>query len=223
MSRDRQREESPPLQGGEDVKAITRDLIVDRLGEVPYDRFLFYLMGPYKSFNLNYVLSDAERRDIDQDDLPGPLRRLFRNEDDIDDAQALLRRIQGELRVDPGVNAFLALDVDVDTDDVDAATQSIEYTRCSNATAFVLPFLGHNFGVGEEAGSILEALSETHGDRLVFLHEDDVTSAMIRSARVRWDLRVATYETETELVSKLRLFTGGIMQRERRGDLERRD
>jgi len=202
---------------------ITRDLIVERIGQVTYDRFLFYLMGPYKSFNLNYVLSEEERREIDVGDLPGPFRRLFQNKGDIDSAQALLRRIQGELRVRPGVNAFLALDIDVDTDDIDAATQSIEYTRCSNATAFVLPFLGHNFGVGEEAGSILEALSETHGDRLVFIHEDNVTSAMIRSAQVRWDLRVETYETETELVDKLRFFAGGIMQRERRGKLDQLD
>ncbi|WP_435196388.1 DUF7509 family protein [Natronomonas sp. EA1] len=198
---------------------VTRELIIERLGRVRYDRFLFYLMGPYKSFNLNYVLSEGERRDIDVEDLPGPLRRLFQSKDDIDAAQALLRRVQGELRVTPGVNAFLALDVDVDTDEVDAATQSIEYTRCSNATAFVLPFLGHNFGVGEEAGSILEALAETHGDRLVFVHENEVTSAMIRSARVRWDLRVETYETEAELVAKLRLFAGNIMHRERRGEL----
>jgi hypothetical protein len=202
---------------------ITRDLIVQKLGRVKYDRFLFYLMGPYKSFNLNYVLSEEERSGIDTEDLPGPLRRLFQSKDDIDAAQALLRRVQGKLRVKPGINAFLALDVDVDTDDVDAATQSIEYTRCSNATAFVVPFLGHNFGVGEEAGSILEALSETHEDRLIFVHEDDVTSAMIRSARVRWDLRVETYETEEELVEKLRVFAGGIMQRERRGDLGRLD
>jgi len=202
---------------------ITRDLIVDRLGRVAYDRFLFYLMGPYKSFNLNYVLSEADRREMDVADLPGPLRRLFRSKDEIDAAQALLRRVQGALRVRPGVNAFLALDVDVSTEDADAATQSIEYARCSNATAFVLPFLGHNFGVGEEAGSILESLSETHGDRFYFVHEDDVTSAMIRSARVRWDLRVETYETESELVSKLRLFAAGIMHRERRGDLERLD
>ena len=199
---------------------ITRDLIVDRLGRVKYDRFLFYLMGPYKSFNLNYVLGETERREIDVEDLPGPLRRLFQSKDDIDAAQALLRRIQGKLRVDPGVNAFLALDIDVDTDDVDAATQSIEYTKCSNATAFIVPFLGHNFGVGEEAGSILEALSETHGDRLILVHEDDVTSAMIRSASVRWDLRVETYETEDELVAKLRRFAGGIMHRERRGELD---
>jgi hypothetical protein len=202
---------------------ITRDLIAERLGSVKYDRFLFYLMGPYKSFNLNYVLSEEERREIDIEDLPGPLRRLFRNKDDINAAQALLRRIQGKLRTEPGVNAFLALDVGVDTDAVDAVTQSIEYTRYSNATAFVVPFLGHDFGVGEEAGSVLETLAETHGDRLVFVHEDDVTSAMIRSARVRWDLRVETYETEAELVAKLRRFAGGIMQRERRGDLARLD
>lgn len=202
------------------MTAITRDLIADRLGDVTYDRFLFYLMGPYKSFNLNYVLSEEERRDIDVDDLPGPLRRLFQNTEEIDNAQALLRRVQGELRVDPGVNAFLALDVDVDTDDIDAATQSIEYTRCSNATAFVLPFLGHNFGVGEEAGSVLETLAETHGDRIVFVHEANVTSEMIRSARTRWDLRIETYETETELVDTVRRFVVTTMNRERFGDLE---
>jgi hypothetical protein len=200
---------------------ITRSLVTGRLGSVKYDRFLFYLMGPYKSFNLNYVLSEEQRRAFDVEELPGPLRRLFRNEDAIDAAQALLRRVQGELRADPGVNAFLALDIDIETDDVDAVTQSIEYARCSNATAFVLPFLGHNFGVGEEAGSILETLAETHGERLVFVHEDDVSSAMIRSASVRWDLRVERYETEAELVGKLRRFAAGIMHRERRGDLER--
>ena len=205
------------------TEEITRDSIAERLGQVTYDRFLFYLMGPYKSFNLNYILSEKERQEIDVEDLPGPLRQLFQSKDEIDAAQALLRRVQGELRVRPGVNAFLALDVDVDTDDVDAATQSIKYTQCSNATAFILPFLGHNFGVGEEAGSILEALSETHSDRLIFVHEDDVTSAMIRSAQVRWDLRVETYETESELISKLRLFAGGIMHQERRGELDQLD
>jgi hypothetical protein len=138
---------------------ITRELIADRLGGVTYDRFLFYLMGPYKSFNLNYILSEEERREIEIDELPGPLRQLFRNRDDINAAQALLCRVQGKLRTDPGVNAFLALDVDFDTDDVDAVTQSIEYARCSNATAFVVPFLGHNFGVGEEAGSLIHMVS----------------------------------------------------------------
>lgn len=201
------------------VDRISRDIITERLGDVKYDRFLFYLMGPYKSFNLNYILSEEERRQIDVTDLPGPLRRLFRKQNDIDEAQALLRRVQGGLRTNPGVNAFLALDVDIDIEAVDAATQSIRYAECSNATAFVVLFLGHNFGVGEEAGSILESLSDTHGERFVFVHEANVSSAMIRSANLRWDLRVETYESETELIGKLRRFAGNIMHRERRGSL----
>ena len=204
------------------MSEITRDRIVRRLGRVPYDRFLLYLMGPYKSFNLHYVLSEEERERIAVEELPGPLRRLFRNEDAIDEAKALLRRVQGHLRTDPGVNAFLAVDVDVDTDDVDAVTQSIDYSRCANATAFVVPYLGHNFGVGEETGSVLENLAASHGDRIVFVHERDVTSEMIRSARTRWDLRVETYETERELTETLRRFVVTIMNRERFGDLEHR-
>lgn len=200
---------------------ISRELLVDRLGSVRYDRFLFYIMGPYRSFDLNRILSDEQRRALDVDALPGPFRRLFRNEETVSEAQALLRRIQGHLRQTPGVNAFLAIDVDVDTDEVDAVTQSIEFTRHSNASAFVVPYLGHNFGVGEEAGSVLEALADTLGERLVFVHEADVTSAMINAAAVRWDLRVETYETEAELCSTLRRFVAGIMHRERRGDLTR--
>ena len=75
--------------------SVTRDLIVDRLGRVPCDRFLFFVMGPYRSFNLEYVLDEEERRDIDVEDLPGPLRELFTNDDEIDRARALLRRVQG--------------------------------------------------------------------------------------------------------------------------------
>ena len=200
--------------------AITRDFIANRLGDVSYDGFLLYLMGPYKSFNLNYVLAEEERAEVAVESLPGPLRKLFQNEAEIDEAKALLRRVQGNLRTDPGVNAFLAIDVDVDTDEVDAVTQSIEYSRCANATVFVLPFLGHNFGVGEEAGSILENLAETHGDRIVFVHEANVTSEMIRSARTRWDLRIETYETEDELVETVRRFVVTTMNREQFGDLE---
>lgn len=48
-----------------------------------------------------------------------------------------------------------------------------------------------------------------------------VTSAMIGSANVRWDLRVETYGTEAALAATLRRFAGAIMHRERRGDLDR--
>ncbi|CQR50173.1 MULTISPECIES: DUF7509 family protein [Haloferax] len=203
--------------------AISRDEIRAALGRTTYDRFLVYVMGPYKSFNLNYVLSEEELAAIDIEDLPGPIRKLFAARDEVDDALALLRRVQGTLRADPGVNAFLAVDADLSTDEVDAATQSLAFAEASNATVFVLPFLGHNFGVGEEAGSILERLSETHGDRIVFVHEDSVTSEMIRAARARWDLRVETYDTEAELHKRVRLFVADVMNRELHGDLDRLD
>ncbi|NGM70921.1 hypothetical protein G6M89_18255 [Natronolimnobius sp. AArcel1] len=202
------------------AQEITRDHIADRLGDVAYDRFLLYLMGPYKSFNLNYVFNNDELNDVEINELPGPFRKLFQNKGEIDEAKALLRRVQGDLRTDPGINAFLAVDIDIDTDAVDAVTQSIEYSRCANATVFIVPFLGHNFGIGEEAGSVLENLAETHGDRIVFVHESDVTSEMIRSARTRWDLRIETYETEAELIETVKRFVVTTMNRERFGDLE---
>lgn len=204
------------------MTSISRDEIVTSLGNVRYDRFLLYLMGPYKSFDLNYILTEKQRRQVDVEQLPTPLRQLFQNKDSIDNAKALLRRLQGELRTDPGINAFLAVDVDVETSETDAITQSIEFARCSNATAFVVPFLGRNFGVGEEVGSVLENLSDNHGERIVFLHESDVTSEMIHSAKTRWDLRVETYETEAELVDILKQFVVTIMNRERFGDLQKR-
>jgi len=77
--------------------------------------------------------------------------------------------------------------------------------------------------VGEEAGSILANLSETRGERMVFLHEDDVTSAMISSARDRWEVSVDTYASESELVGKVRLYTGEIMEMERQGELPQLD
>lgn len=204
------------------MAGISREDIVRRLGHVPYNRFLVYLMGPYKSFNLDDILNEEERDQFDTDDLPGPIRRLFRNRDQIDHVQALLRRVQGSLRTNPGVNAFLAVDVGIDPAEIDAVTQSIDYSRASNSTAFIVPFLGHNFGVGEEAGSILETLATSHGNRIVFAHEREVTSEMIRSARARWDLRIETYGTEAELVDILRRFVVTIMNRERFGDLEYR-
>jgi hypothetical protein len=202
--------------------SITRDETVQQLGHVPYDRFLLYLMGPYKSFNLKYVLAPEEREEIAIEDLPEPLKQLFQNEEAISDAKALLRQVQGSLRTDPGVNAYLAVDVGIDTHNTDAVTQSIEFSRCSNATVFVVPYLGHNFGVGEETGSVLENLADSHGDRIVFVHENDVTSEMIRSARTRWDLRVETYESLRELTGIIRRFVVTIMNRERFGDLEYR-
>ena len=204
-----------------------RERLIDELGDLAHSRFLVYLMGPYQAFDVEAVLAEAAATGdgVAPDAIPESVDfgTFVGSDVDFDRDEAamdLLLEVRDRLRTAPGVNAFLAVDIDIPLDEIDAATQSIEFARHSNATAFVLPFLGHNFGVGEEAGSILEALSETHGDRLIFVHEDNVTSAMIRSASVRWDVRVETYETEAELASKLRLFVGEIMHRERRGELD---
>jgi hypothetical protein len=58
---------------------------------------------------------------------------------------------------------------------------------------------------------------------MVFVREDDVTSAMIRAASERWDMRVETYDDEAELHRRLRLFVADAMHRELYGDLDRLD
>lgn len=84
------------------MAGISRDEVVRRLGRVRYDRFLLYLMGPYRSFHLDHVLSGDERDRFAVEDLPGPLRKLFQSEGRIDEAKALLRRIQGVYGRTPG-------------------------------------------------------------------------------------------------------------------------
>src|SRR6056297_3665459 len=127
-----------------------RRRIVDRLGDVPYEEFLVYLMGPYKSFSIEEVVPDDA-------ELGGPFAEWDPSEGayDHDDVVATLRRLQGSLRTDPGVNAFLAVDAGIDLDEMDAATQTIEFARASNVVVFAVPLVGKNLGVGIEVGSVL--------------------------------------------------------------------
>lgn len=186
------------------------------LPAVPYPNFLVYLMGPYTSFDLRTLLPD----DVDEEDVNLPSTRADR--DAIDDMLATLRRVQGHLRADPGVNAFLAVDAGVDLDEVDAPTQSVRFARASNVVAFVVPYLGTNLGVGMEVGAVLEDLYPD-SERVLLVHEDDVSSAMLDSITRRWDARVATYSTEAELGDELRSFVAQIMYREATGVLPRKD
>lgn len=194
-----------------------RDRIVEQLGTVPYDRFLVYLMGPYKSFSVEEIVPES----VDPDDLGGPLASWddSAGEYDHDEVVATLRRVQGSLRADPGVNAFLAVDVGIDLDELDAATQTIEFARASNVVVFAVPLVGKNLGVGIEVGSVLADLDEEQRERVVFVHEDGVRSAMIQGVARRWDAAVYSYADESELVDRIRMFVTDIMYREQRGDL----
>jgi len=117
------------------------------------------------------------------------------------------------------VNAFLAVDVGIDLDELDAATQTIEFARASNVVVFAVPLVGKNLGVGIEVGSVLADLEDDDRERVVFVHEDGVRSAMIRGVARRWDAAVYSYADESELVDRIRMFVTDIMYREQRGDL----
>lgn len=214
-----------------------RDRIIEALGDLAHPRFLVYLMGPYKVFDVGAVLdfTDSEAG-FDPERIPEGVDfgALVGSEVDLDQQEAvldLLLFVRDRLRIEPGVNAFLALDVDIPLDDTDAASQSIEFANASNAVIYVIPKIGDNLGVGIEVGAVLEAIYRErttgnesaagvgHHERVVFIHESSVRSAMIASVRDRWDARVYSYTDRVDLVRRVRLFLRDIARREQHGDL----
>ena len=210
-----------------------RERLLDTFGNLAHERFLVYLMGPYQTFDFESIAAETldagsvpESADFGQ--LVGSDRNLERDEATLD----LLLDVRDKLRRNPGVNAFLALDVDIPLDEMDAATQSVEFALASNAVVYVVPKVGDNLGVGIEVGSVLEALFREredgnpssdiadHHERVVFVHESGVRSAMIAAIQDRWEARVYSYDDRDDLVRQLRLFVRDIARREQLGDLE---
>jgi len=215
-----------------------RERLIRELGDLAHSRFLVYLMGPYEAFDVESVVRNAESsekagdptaipRNVDFGALVGSDVDLDRDEAVLD----LLLYVRDRLRTDPGVNAFLAIDVDFPLEEMDAATQSVEFAMASNAVVYVVPEVGDNLGVGIEVGAVLEAIfqeqdegAETEDDlqtneRVLFVHESGVRSAMIAAVQDRWDARIYAYENREDLVSQVRLFVRDIARRELRGDL----
>ena len=166
-----------------------RDRLLETLEPTRYRRFLVYVMGPYKAHDIE-----------DQE------------------AFAFLERVRDGLRAE-GFNAFLATDVDVPLDEMDAGTQSLEFARASNAVVFVVRHDGKNLGVGIETGAVLEDMSARSRERILFLHESGVRSAMIAAVADRWDATVRTFETDDDLLGETRLFVRDVMRRETTGEL----
>lgn len=214
-----------------------RDRIVDALGDLAHSRFLVYLMGPYKAFDIETVLEATDADDaLDLSQIPETVDfgTLVGSETDLDQQEAvfdLLLFVRDQLRTDPGVNAFLAVDIDIPLEELDAGTQSIEFALASNAVVYVIPKLGDSLGVGIEAGSVLEALYRerttsdehppvaSHHERVLFIHESSVRSAMIAAVQDRWDARVYSYTDREDLVKQVRLFIRDLARREQRGEL----
>ncbi|WP_224448919.1 DUF7509 family protein [Haloprofundus salilacus] len=166
-----------------------RDYLLDTLPPTTYRRFLVYLMGPYKGHR-------------------GEDSEMF----------AFLERLRDDLR-DVGFNAFLATDADIELEEMDAGTQSLQFARASNAVVFVVPGDGRNLGVGIEVGAVLEDMSDRAHERVLFVHESGVRSAMIRAVADRWDATVRSYDDEAELVYGIRVFARDVMRREGSGEL----
>lgn len=214
-----------------------RDRIVDALGNLAHTRFLVYLMGPYRAFDIDAALEATDTDDaLDLSRIPESVDfgTLVGSDADLEQHEAafdLLLFVRDQLRTDPGVNAFLAVDVDIPLEEMDAGTQSIEFALASNAVVYVIPKLGDNLGVGIETGSVLEALYRehttgddhpargSHHERVLFIHESGVRSAMIAAVRDRWDARVYSYTDRADLVRQVRLFVRDLARREQRGEL----
>lgn len=166
-----------------------RDRLLDELAPTRYRRFLVFVLGAYKA----HESPDAE-------------------------AFAFLERVRDGLR-GAGFNAFLATDVDVPLSEMDAGTQSLEFARASNVVLFVVRQDGRNLGVGIEMGAVLEDASRRARERVLFLHEAGVRSALVASVADRWDATVRTFDDEEELLDEARLFARDVMRRETAGDL----
>mgnify|MGYP000400992581 CR=1 FL=1 len=214
-----------------------RDRIVEALGDLAHPRFLVYVMGPYKAFDIEAALKGTGADEaLDPSQIPETVDfgTLVESGGDLDQRETvfdLLLSVRDQLRTDPGVNAFLAVDVDIPLEELDAGTQSIEFALASNAIVYVIPEIGDNLGVGIEAGSVLEALyrerttsdehphAASHHERVLFIHESGVRSAMIAAVQDRWDARVYSYTARKDLIKQVRLFVRDLARREQRGDL----
>jgi hypothetical protein len=174
-------------------------------------------MGPYKSFELADLIDD----EVAVDELDGSSGDWIEDEGSYSEQGVLdlLETVRDRLRDEGGLNAFLAIDVDVPLDEMDAATQTIEFAKASNVIVFVVPAVGKYLGVGIETGSVLEGLPDEEQERIVFVHEENVRSAMIGSLSRRWDAAVYSYSDEDELVKRIREFAVDIMNQEMTGDL----
>lgn len=203
----------------------------DALSPVRRERFLVYVMGPYRTFDPESLLPD----DVDSASETLPSFATWNEttgEYAEDDVLRLLQETRDCLR-DRGFNAFLAIDVGIDLEEVDAATQSIEFARASNAVVFVAPSVGDNLGVGIEIGSVLgdllggfdgdpaEVESPTRADRFMVATEPNVRSAMLGAVQQRWDGSVRTFEDADDLCRLCAQFCTHVQNKELYGDLDR--
>jgi len=204
----------------------------DALSPVQREQFLVYLVGPYRTFDVDALLpADA---DVETDAPSFATWDGTSGEYAEDEVLRLMQETRDCLR-DRGFNAFLAIDVGIPLEEMDAATQSIAVAQASNATIFVAPQVGDNLGVGIEIGSVLEAFLSTAGmagpaadanppartRRVMVATEPSVRSAMLGAVHARWDASVCTFTDAADCCRLCAQFCTHIQNEERYGSLDR--
>src|SRR6056297_4171301 len=166
-----------------------RNRLLDTLDDTSYRRFLVYVMGPYKS----HVTENEEM-------------------------YSFLEIVRDDLRRE-GFNAFLATDPEIPLEEMDAGTQTLEFARASNVVLFVVPQDGKNLGVGIEVGAVLEDMTDRQRERILFVHEDGIRSAMIKAIGDRWNVDLRTFGDEDELLEETKRFIADVVRKEDTGEL----
>ena len=206
----------------------------DALAPVRREQFLVYLMGPYRTFDVDALLpADA---DVETDAPSFATWDETSGEHAEDEVLRLLQETRDCLR-DRGFNAFLAIDVGISLEEMDAATQSIAFAKASNAMIFIAPQVGDNLGVGIEIGSVLEdtlstagmqgpaadATSPARARRMMVATEPSVRSAMLGAVHTRWDASVRTFTDAEDCCRLCAQFCTHIQNEELYGSLDRLD
>lgn len=206
-----------------------RDILRERLESTAHDDFLVYVMGPYTTFRLDYYLRD----DVDVSERDTNLGAFGDSEKELLDE---LQEIVEWLRTELGVNAFLAVDPDIPTEDIPEETdqermnvisQSKAYAEASNAVVFVLPKAGVRDGVDIEIGAVLSGFDLGHGEgtprkapqRFHVFREHGVASATLDAVPHEYEVALTEYGTRSELQDQIARFLAGLLRSERRGDL----
>ncbi|WP_280537098.1 hypothetical protein [Halopenitus sp. POP-27] len=191
-------------------------------------------MGPYRTFDVSALVGDDA--DVESDVPSFATWDASAGEYAEDDVLRLLEETRDCLRK-RGFNAFLAIDVGIDLEEMDAATQSIAFAKASNVTVFIAPQVGDNLGVGIEIGSVLEDVYSTPGmmksapdatppsraRRMMVASEPTVRSAMLGAVNARWDASVRTFTDAEDCCRLCAQFCTHIQNEELYGTLDRLD
>ena len=63
-------------------------------------------------------------------------------------------------------------------------------------------------------------MGEKRRERVLFLHQEGMSSAMIGSIGDRWDATVRTFDNKSDLLDETALFIRDVMRKEANGELD---